>query len=84
MRHPIDRLTPGMVINTGRGAASIVKKLPDRVDRKGRIVSRYSIEGNERKTFSGVSQRVDVYAAPAKCECTSIDYCAYCMERMSK
>lgn len=84
MRHPIDRLTPGMVINTGRCAATIVKKMPDRVDNKGRTVSRYVISGSDRKMFSGVSQHVDVYATPAKCECTSVDYCAYCLERMSK
>lgn len=84
MRLHISRLTPGMIVRTGRGAASIVKKLPDSVDKKGRIVSRYTIDGSDRKKFSGVPQYVEVYATPAKCECTSIDYCAYCLEKMSE
>lgn len=83
MRLHISRLTPGMVIHTGRGSAEIIRKLPDRIDAKGRVVSRYETEGRF-STLTGVPQFIDVVGTPAKCECTSIDYCAYCLEKMSK
>lgn len=86
MRHPIDRLTPGMVFNNGRRVMTFVEKLPRRTDKKGREVFRAKVRaGGEDKTITAtLPQSVEVCAVPVKCECTSVDYCARCLEKMSK
>lgn len=78
------RLTPGMMVKTTKGVCTIVKRLADRQHPKGWMMARYKTTG-EQKTFTtpfGFS--VEVIAVPAKCECTSVDYCESCLKRMSK